>query len=251
LPTTDKTKLTYGVGPRILTQVFMPKHYHWLLFDADGTLFDYVRAEALALEKTFRHFGAPFEQKYLDEYQKINRQIWQALEQKQITPNVLRVRRFELLFEKLGIAISPIIFSEAYLKYLADCRELIEGAQDVLDALSAKYRFAILTNGLQSVQRNRLAHLPIQHHIAALIISEEVGFAKPERGFFDATFARLGNPPKEQTLMIGDSLTSDIQGASDYGIDSCWYNPERQSRPASPAITYEITHLRELIALLE
>jgi 2-haloacid dehalogenase len=228
----------------------MTKHYQWLLFDADGTLFDYNRAEALALERTFQHVSAPFERKYLDEYQQINRQIWQALEQKQITPDVLRVRRFELLFEKLGIPISPIVFSEAYLKYLADCGELMEGAQQVLDALSSKYHFAILTNGLQSVQRNRLARSPIQHHIAALIISEEIGFAKPERGFFDATFARLGNPPKEQTLMIGDSLTSDIQGASDYGIDTCWYNPERQPRPANPVITYEITHLRELIALL-
>jgi len=229
----------------------MPKCYQWLLFDADGTLFDYVRAEALALEKTFQHVGAPFEQRYLDAYQRINRQIWQALEQKQITPDVLRVRRFELLFEKLGIAISPVIFSEAYLKYLADCGELIEGAQDVLDALHAKYRFAILTNGLQAVQRSRLAHSAIRDYIAALVISEEIGFAKPERGFFEAAFARLGNPPREQVLMIGDSLTSDIQGASAYGIDTCWYNPERQPRPASPVITYEITHLRELIALLE
>ena len=228
----------------------MTQHYQWLLFDADGTLFDYDRAEALALEKTFRYVGAPFEQRYLDEYQRINRQIWQALEQKQITPDVLRVRRFELLFEKLGIAISPVVFSEAYLKYLADCEELIEGAQEVLDALRAKYRFAILTNGLQSVQRNRLAHSAIKNDIAALVISEKIGFAKPERGFFDAAFARIGNPPKERALMIGDSLSSDIQGASDYGIDSCWYNPDRQARPASPAITYEITHLRELIALL-
>ena len=228
----------------------MNKRYKWLLFDADGTLFDYVHAEALALEKTFQHVGAPFEQRYLDEYRRINRQIWQALEQKQITPDVLRVRRFELLFEKLGIAISPVIFSEAYLKYLADCGELIEGAQDVLDALRAKYRFAILTNGLQAVQRSRLAHSTIRDHIAELIISEEIGFAKPERGFFDAAFTRIGNPLKAQTLMIGDSLTSDIQGAAAYGIDTCWYNPERQPRPSSPVITYEITHLRELIALL-
>ena len=127
---------------------------------------------------------------------------------------------------------------------------MIEGAQEVLDALRAKYRFAILTNGLQSVQRNRLAHSAIKNDIVALVISEEIGFAKPERGFFDAAFARIGNPPKERALMIGDSLSSDIQGASDYGIDSCWYNPDRQARPASPAITYEITHLRELIALL-
>lgn len=228
----------------------MTKRYQWLLFDADGTLFDYNRAEALALEKTFRHVGAPFEPGYLNEYQRINRELWQALEQKQITPDVLRVRRFELLFAKLGISISPVVFSEAYLKYLADCGELMEGAQDVLDALSAKYRFAILTNGLQSVQRNRLARSPVQHHIATLVISEEVGFAKPERGFFDAAFARIGNPPKDQALMIGDSLAADIQGASDYGIDACWYNPKHQPRPVSPAITYEITHLRELIARL-
>jgi 2-haloacid dehalogenase len=230
--------------------ITMTKHYHWLLFDADGTLFDYDRAEAIALEKTFQHVGAPFEQSYLNEYQQINRQIWQALEQKQITPDVLRTRRFELLFEKIGVTLSAEVFSEAYLKHLADCGELNEGAQDVLETLHGKYRFAILTNGLQAVQRRRLARSPIHDHIAALVISEEVGFAKPERGFFDAAFARLGNPAKDRVLMIGDSLTSDIQGASDYGIDMCWYNPARQLRPASPMITYEITHLRELIEIL-
>lgn len=228
----------------------MTKHYTWLLFDADGTLFNYELAEATALEQTFRHIGVPFEPNYLREYQQINHEIWQALEQKQITPDVLRTRRFELLFEKIGISLSAEAFSDLYLRHIADCAELIDGAQDVIEALRGKYRFAILTNGLQAVQHRRLARSPIQKYITAVVISEEVGFAKPERGFFDAAFAQMGNPPKEQALMIGDSWSSDILGAANYGIDTCWFNPSRQPRPTSPAITYEITQLCELIDLL-
>jgi YjjG family noncanonical pyrimidine nucleotidase len=230
----------------------MKKHYPWLWFDADGTLFDYNRAEATALKNTFRSLSLPFEEGYLDTYRRINQGLWLALEQSEITPAALQSRRFELLLESLRLRGSAEQISSAYLEQLALCAELTEGAYEVLQALHGKSRIAIVTNGLQSVQRGRLAHSKIREFIDELIISEEIGAAKPQPAFFEVAFSRTGNPPKSDVLIIGDSLSSDIRGGLDYGIDTCWYNPESCPRPADMnQITYEIMRLTELLELLD
>lgn len=228
----------------------MKKHYPWLWFDADGTLFDYNRAEATALRNTFDSLTLPFEDDYLGVYRGINSKLWRALEQQEITPAVLRFRRFELLLESLQLSGSPDQMSTAYVEQLGICAELIDGAFEVLQTLQGTCQFVIVTNGLQAVQRSRLAHSTIRHFITELIISEEVGAAKPQAAFFDAAFARTGHPPKSDVLIIGDSLTSDMQGGVDYGIDTCWYNPTAEPQLEGLHITYEIGHLRELLDFL-
>jgi 2-haloacid dehalogenase len=220
--------------------------YRWLLFDADGTLFDYDRAESAALGQVFRQIKVLFEPGHLAAYRRINQTLWEAVERGEITPGVVKVRRFELLLEAIEVPYSPGDFSTLYLGCLAGCSELVEGAQEVLAALHKNYRIAILTNGLKEVQRGRLALSPIRHLVSEIIISDEVGFAKPAKEFFDVAFARIGHPPKSETLMIGDGWASDIQGAANYGIDVCWYNPVRKPRAASPEITREIASLQEL-----
>src|ERR1017187_829542 len=225
--------------------------YQWLLFDADGTLFDYERAEATALEQAFGLIGVAFDPSYLPTYQRINQALWQAVESGEITPGVVKLRRFELLLEAIGVGGSAAALSANYLECLAACSELIENASEVLQALQGKYRIAILTNGLQVVQRGRLARSVIRDHIADIIISEEIGFAKPAKEFFDIAMARLGHPSLREVLMIGDGWTSDIQGAVQYGIHACWYNPRKKPRPTSLKITREITSLRELLEWLE
>jgi YjjG family noncanonical pyrimidine nucleotidase len=230
----------------------MKKHYPWLWFDADGTLFDYNRAEATALKNTFRSLSLPFEEGYLDTYRRINQGLWLALEQSEITPAALQSRRFELLLESLRLRGSAEQISSVYLAQLALCAELTEGAFEVLQALHGKSRIAIVTNGLQSVQRGRLAHSKIRDFIDELIISEEIGAAKPQPAFFEVAFSRTGNPPKSDVLIIGDSLSSDIRGGLDYGLDTCWYNPESAPRPTVLGqITYEIRRLTELLELLD
>jgi len=225
-------------------------HYRWLLFDADGTLFDYDRAERIALEQALTQIGVSFDPGHLATYRRINQALWQGVEKGEITPGVVKVRRFELLLEALQVAHSPAALSAIYLQCLANCSELVEDAAAVLGALHGKYQIAILTNGLTVVQRGRLARSVIRHHISDLIISEEIGAAKPAREFFDKAFARLGHPSKSEVLMIGDGWASDIQGAVQYGIDACWYNPARKPRPADYRITREIASLRELAAWL-
>lgn len=229
----------------------MRKHYPWLLFDADGTLFDYNRAEVTALKKTFESFHLPFEDEYLDVYQRINHVLWQALEKHEIKPDVLRLRRFELLSEALKIDGSPNEMSTMYVEQLGLCADLIDGAYEVLQSLHGRCKLAIVTNGLQAVQRSRLAHSQIRDFIADIIISEEIGAAKPQPEFFDITFDRLGQPNQRDVLIIGDSLTSDIKGGVDYGIDTCWYNPTSETKPDALPITYEIHHLRKLLDVID
>jgi 2-haloacid dehalogenase len=228
----------------------MKKHYPWLFFDADGTLFDYNRAEATAFRKAFELLRFQFEENYLATYQKINHDLWKALERQEITPAALRVRRFELLLEALQLAGSADDLNVAYVEQLGLCTDLIDGAYDVLQTLSKSSRIAIVTNGLEAVQRSRLMRSTIHPFIAELVISEEVGAAKPHPAFFDAAFARAGNPSRSEVLIVGDSLSSDIQGGLHYGIDTCWFNPTGDAAPEGLSLTYEIRHLQELLALL-
>ena len=228
----------------------MKKHYPWLFFDADGTLFDYNRAEAAAFRKAFDLLKFQFEEGYLDTYQKINRELWLALERHEITPAVLRLRRFELLLEALQLTGSAEALNVAYVEQLGLCTDLMDGAYEVLQTLSKTSRIAIVTNGLEAVQRSRLGHSTIHPFINALIISEEVGAAKPHPAFFDAAFQKTGNPAREGVLMIGDSLTSDIQGGVNYGIDTCWYNPASEPVSMDLPITYEIRHLQDILDII-
>jgi 2-haloacid dehalogenase len=233
----------------------MKKHYPWLFFDADGTLFDYNRAEATAFRKAFEYLQLQFDEGYLDVYQKINSQLWKALERHEITPAVLRVRRFELLLEALQLRGSADDLNIAYVEQLGLCTDLIDGAYQVLQTLSESSRIAIVTNGLEAVQRSRLMRSRIHPFITELIISEKVGVAKPHPAFFDAAFAQIAarneRPPRSDVLIIGDSLSSDMQGGAEYGIDTCWYHPAGEHKPESLRITYEIKHLNELLEIIE
>jgi len=223
------------------------RHYPWLWFDADGTLFDFESAEAAALERALGAVGAGFEAAHLTAYRRINGELWQALERHEITPAILPLRRFEHLAEALGLGCAPAELSAAYIDQLAQRGELIDGALDVVQSLAAGHRLALVTNGLRAVQYRRLASSPIQPYISAVIVSEEVGAAKPNAEFFAAAFARTGDPPRRDVLVIGDSLSSDIRGGAAYGLDTCWYNPFGQPRPEDLAITYEIPRLADLL----
>ncbi len=227
------------------------QQYTWLLFDADGTLFDYEQAEAQALRETFEQFGHPYLASHLALYRPINQQLWVDLERGAITPPALQVRRFELLLQALEIRDDAAAFGARYLQNLAGAWALIDGAEEMIRTLYQRYKLVVVTNGLRDVQRPRLNASPIGKYFADVVISEEIGVAKPSSGFFDAAFERMGHPDKRQVLMIGDSLSADIRGGIDYGLDTCWFNPHHLPRPAGWDIRYEISALPQFIILLE
>lgn len=225
--------------------------YEWLLLDADGTLFDYDRAEAMALQRTFEQMGHAFEAGHVETYREINGQIWLDFEQGRISQEHLRTRRFELLFDAVGARLSPEAFSAAYLENLARGTDLIDGAEEVVRALHGRVGLMLITNGLHEVQRPRVARSALSGFFAGLVISEEVGAAKPDPLIFDVAFQRMGRPRREAVLMVGDSLTSDMRGGVAYGLDTCWYNPEGRPRHPDVPVRYEIRDLRQLVDLVE
>ncbi len=222
--------------------------YSWLLFDADGTLFDYSRAEDTALAQNFAQHTLPFQPDYQLRYREINHQFWQRLEQKQVTPEELRVGRFRQLFTELAIDYDAQAFANTYLDQLAQQAHLIEGAAELIESLNGRYQLALITNGLADVQYPRLARSGLEAYFSAVVVSDEVGAAKPNPGIFDIAFSRMNQPTKAEVLIIGDSLSSDMTGGINYGIDTCWYNPNGQS--GRLPVTYEITQLAELPHIL-
>lgn len=224
--------------------------YSTLLFDADGTLFDYDRAEAWALAETFAQYGLPFEAAYGQDYRQVNGPLWKAFEEGAITQERLKVLRFEMLFDNLGFAVDADAFSNSYSRQLGKATFLVDGAHELILALSGQHRLLLVTNGLTDVQRPRLGASLIGQYFEDWIISEEVGVAKPDSRFFDIAFERLGQPDKRDVLIIGDSLTSDMAGGVAYGIDTCWYNPTGRPAEHSLAITYEISDLDQLLTIV-
>jgi 2-haloacid dehalogenase len=224
--------------------------YRWLLFDADGTLFDYDKAEKSALANTFDQIGYPFEPQYLPEYRRINSQIWLDFEQGKITQEILKTRRFELLSEAINLPYDPRDFSTKYLANLAKGTYLVDGAKEIIKTLHQKFDLVIITNGLTRVQRPRFKESAIYPYIKEIIISEEIGAAKPDREIFDIAFERMNHPANEEVLIIGDSLTSDIQGGNNYGIDTCWFNPKQKTNEQAITTTFEIQKLDELFDIL-
>lgn len=224
--------------------------YSWLIFDADGTLFNYDRAEATAFRRTFQENGYPFAPRYADVYREVNSQIWREFERGGITADDLRVERFARLFARLELNTDPAAFSRDYLLNLGRQADLIDGAAEVIVALHSRYQLIVLTNGLKDVQHARLAGCGLQDYFAAIVISDEVGVAKPDPRIFDIAFQRMNNPPRAAVLMIGDSLSSDIRGAANYGIDACWFNPTAAAPPADLPIRYQISLLTDLLPLL-
>jgi 2-haloacid dehalogenase len=226
--------------------------YVWLIFDADGTLFDYEAAEQQALSATLAQYEIEFSPKVLAAYQRVNGQLWRDFEQGLTTPDRIKTERFALLFEALGMTEptpGPALFGDTYLTNLGTCVDLLPGAIAVLEALASEAHLALITNGLTKVQRARLANSGLGAYFEAVAISEEEGVAKPDPGIFDIIFSRMGRPLRSEVLMIDDSLTSDVRGANRYGIDACWYNPAGLPRDPEVDIRYEIASLLDLLPI--
>ncbi|WP_438494194.1 YjjG family noncanonical pyrimidine nucleotidase [Paenibacillus sp. IHBB 3054] len=224
--------------------------YEVILFDADDTLFDYGMAEGQAFLNVFAHFGLPTgAEEYAASYREINQALWKDLEQGRITSAALRVERFNRLFAHHKLEYSPEAFSEVYLRFLGEGTYLIQGAVELCGELTG-CRLAIITNGIKDVQLSRIQGSPLCNTFEQIIISEEAGSQKPEPGIFDYAFAKLGITDKSKVLIVGDSLTSDIQGGMNYGIDTCWFNPLEKANEAGIKPTYEIRDLSELLGII-
>lgn len=224
--------------------------YRWLLFDADDTLFDYQIAEDKSLQRAFELLQIPFKKEFAETYRTINHNYWAQFEAGKIQLADLRYRRFSDLFAHFALTADPVSFSEIYLDGLGLVADLTPGALETITRLSATHQMAIITNGITQVQYSRLSLSPIQAYFKHVFISDEIGISKPAGGFFEHVFQTIGHPSKEDVLVIGDSLSSDMTGGINYGLDTCWYNPRRLERPDHLPITYEIQSIPQILDIV-
>lgn len=221
-------------------------NYSTILFDLDHTLFDTEQSESLAFGKTMSSAGFPNAEQYISTYREINLALWVRVERGEITPQQVRTLRFEGLVETLRLDADPLQLADEFVAGLGANGELYAGAREMLERLNEKHALAIVTNGLGEVQRARIERLKIGQFFDATVISAEVGAAKPGTDIFDLVFAELDHPSKDAALMVGDSLSSDIQGGTNYGIATCWYNPNGKTAGPADKFTHEIAALHEL-----
>ena len=186
--------------------------YKYILLDADDTLFDFKASEHAAIIKTAEEFGFTVTIDDVALYSKINKSVWEAFEEGRYSREELQTLRFQKWFESINLAVDISLFNISYKENLADSSILIKGALEFIKQLSKFSSLYIVTNGLSVTQRKRFANSPIAEYIKKIYISEEIGFAKPDKRYFDYIFKDLGICDKSQVLIFGDSLTSDMQG---------------------------------------
>jgi len=220
------------------------------LADADNTLFDFPAGERLALGETFQAFGLPTTQAAFAAYHHINEALWRKLERGQISPDKLRVQRFAEFLDVLGESRDATEIAESFIHVLGKQAIMLPGAEQAVRRWTSRVPVVIVTNGIAAVQRARIAHSPVADCFAALIISEEVGVAKPHRRMVDAALDAIGCGDPRRALLLGDSLEADIGAAVNAGIDSCWFNPEQSPNPTSFVPTHIVASLDEVDALL-
>lgn len=226
------------------------KKYEYLLIDADNTLFDFDRCERAAFNIALNECGIPSSDGIYEEYHLINDSLWKLLEKGGITREALKTERYRILFERHGITDgSHLNVAGAYERALGRQVFEIPGSYELLKKLFGKVRTFVVTNGLTSVQSSRFSISRLTPFIEKVFISEAMGAAKPDPGFFDGVIDEIGDGDLSKYLVVGDSLSSDIDGAIRYGIDSCWFSP-RGGDCGGRCPTYVIGDLSELDGIL-
>lgn len=221
-----------------------------ILIDIDNTLLDFNKCAASSMAGAFQEFGLTYRQEMFPVFLEINDYLWREIEQSQLTREGLHHIRWPWIFDKLGISADGIAFERRFCALLFDSHEPVEGALELLQYLSGKYAVYAASNASTAQQKNRLALAGLLPYIRDLFVSQEIGSPKPSKAFFEACLRRLGDPPKDEILLIGDSLTADMQGGVDFGIRTCWYNHNHASHDIPLPVDYIADHLPEIQTFL-
>ena len=225
--------------------------YYCILFDADNTLLNFDAAENKALAETLVNYGIEPDAETVQTYRTINEELWRQLEKGQIRREKLFSERFSRFLKAIDAAGDGVEMNRYYLEQLSTHPDLMSPTVlDVMKELSEVATLAVVTNGFDKVQSRRVQESGLLNYLEDVFVSEKLDSEKPNRKIFDAALRALGVENREHVLMVGDSLSSDIQGGVNAGLDTCWYNPNHAENPGKVIPTYEIASLEELYPLV-
>lgn len=230
----------------------MNTRYDLLLCDADDTLFDFGKAEEYAFADACARMGLEATDALLATYSEINAALWRLLEKGGITQSVLRVRRFEQFLERIGRSdLDAQTMATAFTDSLGRQSVPIDGAVEAVARWSRLVPVIIVTNGIARVQHGRMDGSEVRHYIRGMVVSEEVGAAKPDPRMIEIGMEMAHVTDRSRVLMLGDSLSSDITAAANAGVDACWYNPRGKENTKNLPVRWEIRSLDDVDAILQ
>ena len=222
----------------------------FLFLDLDDTILDFQKAEHIAVKKTLQDYGVDPTEAVCSRYSQINRAHWEALERKELTREQVLVGRFATLFQELGVEANAVECARRYENNLSVGHYFLPGALEAVQRLAKKYKLYIASNGTKKVQTSRLKSADIGKYFQNIFISQDMGADKPSMAYFEACFDRIPGFDPGKAMIVGDSLSSDIQGGINAGIATCWVNPNhKEAKNIQP--DYQIEALSQLEALLD
>lgn len=220
-----------------------------VFIDIDDTLLDFTKCANDAIKSACSKFGVPYTTTLVDTFHPINLDLWHRLEKKEVTKEKLFDTRFQIVFDKLGIKADGIAFETAFRENFHESAILVDGARDLLEYLRSKYKVYVASNASMHQQTNRMKKAELDGYIDGYFVSEEIGFPKPQKEFFDACFKALPDVKPQDVVMIGDSLSADIKGACEYGLKTIWYN-HRNEPTSDVKCDYIVSRLSEVKNIL-
>lgn len=222
-----------------------------ILFDIDGTLLDFDLAERNALAGTLKEYNFICNDEILNRYHEINIFYWKQLEKGLVDKKQLAYKRYEQLFSEYGIETDIDIFNFKYRDKLKEGAYLLNNAMEICKELHInKVKMGVASNGGNDIQIRRIKKTGLDKYLDYMFVSEDIGYNKPHREYFEYIFQKIENVPKEKIIMVGDSLTADIEGGKNAGIATCWYNPNGEAGMENIRPDYEIKDLLELRKLI-
>ena len=217
-------------------------NWDWIFFDADETLFTFDSFSGL--QRMFLDYSVTFTADDFQDYQAVNKPLWVDYQNGAITSLQLQHMRFESWASRLSV--NPGDLNEAFMTAMVEICAPLPGAVSLLNALRGNVKMGIITNGFTSLQQRRLERTGLSGYFDLMIISEEVGVAKPDRRIFDYALEQAGNPDRTRVMMVGDNASSDVLGGINAGLATCWLNAHQQELPAGISPTWTVTTLAEL-----
>lgn len=226
-------------------------NFDTLLWDVDQTLLDFKRSESYAIKHCFEQLGMKADEAAVTLYSGINERFWKKIETGEIEKKTALTERFETFFHTINVTgIDASAFQKSYAEALGSVYYYQDNSYELVKSLKGTCRQYLVTNGVTLTQRKKLALSGFDKLVENIFVSEEIGVPKPRKEFFDQCFARIPEFCRERTIIVGDSLTSDMQGANNAGIAACWYNPHRLKNNSAVKIDYEISNLNDIKNIL-